>query len=108
MNKARAEDPITSSLTNLFTSWHVAAGSAPQTVGAIKDIASLNDSFGRLLHGNLREALVDVADDGRGGVNSKKLGNFLKRYEGRIIAGLKLISEEDSHSKQKVWKVSKS
>jgi putative DNA primase/helicase len=57
MNKARAEDPITSSLTNLFTSWHVAAGSAPQTVGAIKDIASLNDSFGRLLHGNLREAL---------------------------------------------------
>jgi putative DNA primase/helicase len=39
MNKARAEDPITSSLTNLFTSWHVAAAHRPKQTGAIKDTA---------------------------------------------------------------------
>jgi hypothetical protein len=108
MNKARSEDPITSSLSNLFTSWHLAGGSAARTVAAIKDLANANDDFGGLRHSNFREALIDVADDGRNGVNSKKLGNFLKRYEGRIISGLKLMSEEDGHSKQKAWKVLRS
>lgn len=108
MNKARAEDPITSSLTNLFTSWHAAVGGAARTIAAVKDAANLTDTFGGQIHSTLRESLVDVADDGRGGVNSKKLAHFLKRYEGRIIAGLKLLSEEDSHSKQKVWKVVRS
>ncbi len=108
MNKARSEDPITSSLSNLFTSWHLAGGSAPRTVAAVKDLANANDDFGGLRHSNFREALIDVADDGRNGVNSKKLGNFLKRYEGRIISGLKLVSEEDGHSKQKAWRVVRS
>ena len=108
MNKARAEDPITSALTSLFTTWHAAAGSAPRTVAAIKEVANLNDDFGGLRHATFREALIDVADDGRNGVNSKKLGNYLKRFEGRIIAGLKLLSEEDTHSKQKAWKVVRS
>jgi putative DNA primase/helicase len=108
MNKARSEDPITSSLSNLFMSWHGAVGGSTHTVGAIKDTAALNDVHGRFVHSGLREALVDVADDGRGGVNSKKLGHFLKRYEGRIISGLKLLSEEDTDSKQKVWRVVKS
>lgn len=108
MNKARADDPVTSSLTNLFTSWHAATGSGGRTVAAIKNIAALNDLGNEHSHANLREALVDVADDGRGGVNSKKLAHFLKRFEGRIIAGFKLLSEEDTHSKQKLWKVVRS
>ncbi|MBE7186049.1 MAG: hypothetical protein INR68_16755 [Methylobacterium mesophilicum] len=107
MNKARAEDPITTSLTNLFTSWHAAVGSAARTVAALKDIANLTDTFGGQLHANFREALVDVADDGRGGINSKKVAHYLKRYEGRIIAGFKLTSGVDSDLKQKVWKVSR-
>lgn len=105
MSKARADDPVTSGLTNLFTAWHDAVQSSGRTTAAIKDTASLNDVHGGLVHANLREALVDAADDGRGSVNTKKLGQYLKRYEGRIIAGLKLLSEDDSHSKQKVWKV---
>jgi len=107
MNKARSEDPITSSLTNLFTSWHHAVGGSAKTIATVKDAASLTDTFGANVHSTLREALVDVADDGRGGINSKKLGHFLKRYEGRIISGMKLLSEEDTHSKQKAWKVVK-
>jgi putative DNA primase/helicase len=108
MNKARAEDPITSALSNLFTSWHAAAGSAARTCAAIKEVANQNDDFGGLRHATFREALVEVADDGRNGINSKKLSYFLKRYEGRIISGLKLLSEEDTHSKQKAWKVIRS
>lgn len=107
MNKARAEDPITSSLTNLFVSWHQAAGPGARTIAAVKDVANATDQWGGMQHANFREALVDIADDGRGGVNSKKLAHFLKRYEGRIIAGLKLTSGEDSDLKQKVWKVSR-
>lgn len=107
MAKARAEDPITSSLTALFTSWHAAVGGSPKTTAAIKEESAVNDTYGGLLHPNLREALVEAADDGRGGINSKKLGHFLKRYEGRIVAGLKLTSADDSDLKQKVWKVGK-
>jgi len=108
MNKARAEDPITAALTNLFTSWHGAVGGSPQTTGAIKEAAAQVGVFGSLVHAQLREALVEVADDGHGGVNSKKLGHYLKRYEGRIIAGYKLLSGEDTDSKQKLWRVVKS
>lgn len=107
MNKARAEDPITSSLTALFTSWHAATGPNAHTIGALKDISGQNDPLGGLIHANFREAMVDVADDGRNGINSKSLAKFLKRYEGRIIAGLKLMSEYDDHHKQKTWKVVK-
>lgn len=106
MNRARADDPITSSLTSLFTAWQSASPTAV-TTARIKEIAVTNDQFGSLIYPQLREALVEVADDGRGGINTKKLGHFLKRYEGRIIAGLKLLAEDDSHTKQKIWKVVK-
>lgn len=107
MNKARAEDPITSSLTNLFTAWHGAVFGEAKTVGEIKGTAQLNDPHGGLVHANLREALAEVASDRHGGIDSQKLGIFLKRYEGRIIAGLKLLSEPAVGSSQKVWKVAK-
>lgn len=108
MNKARAEDPITAALSGLFTAWHGAVGAAPHTTGAIREAALQTGVFSNLINGNLREALVEVADDGHGGINSKKLGHYLKRYEGRIIAGFKLISSEDTGSKQKLWRVVKS
>jgi len=107
MNKARAEDPITASLTNLFTSWHHTVQSAAKTVAEIKGVAALTDTFGALIHANLREALAEVAGDKRGGIDSQRLGIFLKRYEGRIIAGLKLLSEPAVGSSQKVWRVAK-
>lgn len=107
MNKARAEDPITSALTNLFTAWYDAVLGNAHTVAAVKGVANLNDPHGALINANLREALMDVAGDRRGGVDSQKLGIFLKRYEGRIIAGLKLMSEPAVGSSQKAWKVVK-
>lgn len=107
MNKARAEDPITSSLTNLFVSWHGAVLGAAQTVAEIKAVATTGGGGGGLAYPDLREALAEVASDRHGGVDSQKLGIFLKRYEGRIIAGLKLLSEPAVGSSQKVWKVSK-
>jgi len=107
MNKARAEDPITTQIKNLVTSWHAAVQCSSKTTAQIKEVAAEQNTFGSLLHPLLREALVEVADDGRGGINTKKLGHYLKRIEGRIVAGLKLVSEEDSHLGQKVWKAVK-
>lgn len=104
MNKARAEDPITTQLGNLLTSWYDAVQGSARTTAQIKEVAAEQNTFGGLLNPVLREALIEVADDGRGGVNSKKLGHYLKRYEGRIVSGLKLMSEENTDLKQKVWK----
>jgi putative DNA primase/helicase len=107
MSRARAEDPITASLTNLFTSMYAVNQSIAQTAGQIKDAASINDSFGGLVNTNLRESLIEVAGDRNGAINTQKLGLFFKRYEGRIIAGLKLSSEPAVGTTQKAWKVSK-
>lgn len=107
MLKARADDPITSMLTNLFSAWHEAVAGSARDTAAIKQEAAVCDAFGALLHPQLREALVEAAGDNRDTINTRKLGHFLGRYEGRIVEGLKLVSEKDGHTKQKLWRVIK-
>ncbi len=105
MDKARAEDPVISTLSGILTSWHGALGSAPRTAGEVKDTADLRDAFGGSINGPLKEALVEVADDKRGGIDAKRLGRFLARYQGRIVDGLKVMAGDDAHAKQKNWRV---
>jgi putative DNA primase/helicase len=105
MARARADDPVTSALSGLLTMWFDAVQDVPHSTSAIRNQASLSGPHGDLVYGGLKDALLEVADDGRGAVNSLKLAKYLKRYEGRIISGLKIASGEDSHAKQKVWRV---
>ena len=108
MSRARADDPITSGLTTLFTAWHAAVGHAPQTSAMIKDVSTQRDSFDVPLHTALREALVEAADDGREGVNARRLGKHLARYQGRVVAGFKLVSPGDDRNGVKLWQVAAS
>ena len=103
--KARAEDPVVTSLGAVLVAWHDAVGPSAWTTGAIRDKAEDRDPLGNRTYSVLRDALLEVADDRRGNVDPKRLGRFLGRYNGRIVEGLKLMSSEDSHAKQKAWKV---
>lgn len=107
MEAARGDDPILTSLRALFVSWYEAIGSAERTTGQIKDLAGTKNPYGNLIHEAFYQALDDVAGDSRGEINGKKLGRYLGKSCNRIVAGLKLQVREDSHSKQKLWSVSR-
>ncbi len=105
MNKARGEDPVTSTLTALFGHWYQAADGIARTVGQVKELASEKDMAGNMIRPDFAEALSSIAESRTGGINSAKLGKYLASYQGRIVDGLKLTCTEDGHAKQKLWKV---
>lgn len=105
MEAARADDPITSSLRTLFHAWYGAVNSSGRTAGKI--VAEARDQFGNNDASDLHRALRDVADDRRGGIDATRLGRFLARHKGRVVDGFKLKGEEDSHTKQNIWRVAR-
>jgi putative DNA primase/helicase len=107
MEKARAEDPVTSALSALFSAWYQATGSKIHTTASIKGLTQQMDPFQNLLHHDLRQALNDVADDGRGNIDTRRLGRYLGSYAGRVVAGFKLVASQDPHAKQRAWQVVK-
>ncbi len=106
MDRARADDPVLASLAAVVTSWHDAVGSSARTTGAVKEQAELRNPLGNPVSGELHQALVDIADDKRGGIDARRVGHFLSRHQGRIVNGLKIAaSDDDGHSKQRRWMV---
>lgn len=105
MERARAGDPVTAALSSLLAAWYGAVQSAPHTAGEICSQGTLTGPHGDFINPNLREALLEVADDGRGAVKSKKLGHYLGRHKGRVLDGLKFVPTYDDHAKQNTWKV---
>lgn len=105
MEAARAEDPVLTSLREVFRSWHEAVGPASHTTGKIKTAAERTGLGGNRLHAELYQALCAIADDRRGGIDTMALGNWLGRHKGRIVDRLKLQADNDTHAKQKVWSV---
>jgi putative DNA primase/helicase len=107
MEAARAEDPVLSALGGLMAAWHDAVGPGARTTGEIKVAAELRNPFNSAVNPALYEALGEVADDKRGGIDTKRLGRFLGLHHGRIVDGLKIVAGEDSHAKQRIWRVVK-
>jgi putative DNA primase/helicase len=106
MDRARADDPVMASLTAVLSGWHQAVGASSRTTGSMKEEAELLNPFGNPVNGELRQALIEVADDRRGNIDAKRLGHFLSRHQGRIVGGLKIMpAEDDNHAKQRRWKV---
>lgn len=106
MNRARADDPTANMIKNVLVAWHNSVQSIAHTSGEICEQAS-QSIHGTFVHAALREALIEVAEDKRGGLNSKKLGHYLARYHNRVTAGLKLITVDEGNAGQKVWRVVK-
>jgi putative DNA primase/helicase len=107
MEAARAEDPVIASLRSLYAAWYAATGSTSRTTGAMKELAEELNPFGNRCQPDLHRALCDVAEDRRGAIDTRKLGQFLGRHKGRIVDGLKLQDFDDNHTKQKVWSIAR-
>lgn len=106
MEAARAEDPVTTSLRAVFGTWHKAMGDSWKSAAEVKQAAE-SRMFDSLSHPELNEALKEVAEDRRGDISAKRLGKFLIRYKGRVIEGMRLRSQDDLHTKSKLWSIEK-
>jgi hypothetical protein len=55
-----------------------------------------------LLRPDFHQALLDIAGN-RGEIDPRRLGRYLGRCLHRVVDGVKIVAEEDSHKKQKTW-----
>lgn len=77
----------------------------PKVPGAeIKALAE-ERPFDRLSRPDFNQALRSVAENRRGDIDALRIGHFLTKFKGRVIGGLKLRSQDDNHSKVKLWSV---
>jgi hypothetical protein len=104
-DSTRADDPVTSALPLLFAALHERVGEKKLTAGDVKALADERDPLRNLLHPDMQEALRGVAENRRGKLCARERGKFLGRHKGRVVDGLKLEHFDDTHSKQKVWKI---
>jgi len=77
------EDPELARLRALLTAWWERFGRTPRSVRELVNAAREEDS-------ELSTPLEDVAGDGRGNINTQRLGIWLRRNMGRIAGGYKL------------------
>jgi putative DNA primase/helicase len=105
MEKARGEDPVIAQLNPLLNAWYDTMSSSPKATGEVIEAAETVNAYGNRANGNLYQALLEVAEDRKGGLSSVSLGKYLARHKGRIVNGLKLTVVEDGHAKQALWKV---
>src|SRR5262245_42059932 len=74
-------DAVRNLLGNMLQGWHGAFDSIPRTVADAVQLAENNEE--------LRTALEPIGED-RGRLNSRRIGNFLSRHEGRIERSYRL------------------
>jgi putative DNA primase/helicase len=105
MNRAREDDPVKTALLNLYSSWHGAVGSAPQTASEIIKVASARGPYEAHLNPELQEALVLVAGDRSGRVSAVALGSYFSKHKDRVLDGLKLVEDGKTRTNQRLWKI---
>lgn len=100
-------DPVRVLLQALFASWHAVIGEKPVKVKEILATAmgNLNDEKNDQ-QDTLREALLDIASDNKGGINQRVLAKKLSAYKNRIEAGLRL-EREGTHQGTTLWRIKK-
>jgi putative DNA primase/helicase len=90
MEEAREDDPELNDLSELLAAWHQSLGEEPRTVKqVVMAIAEKNDTMigelGDFKHPELREVICRRFEE-RGAINTRRLGNALADYEGKIVA----------------------
>lgn len=86
-------DPEATKLEALLQAWHAQFGDRPKTVAEAIRLGDADDDFlvvdaSEEASLSLRDSLVEVAGE-RGGINSRRLGRWIERHEGRIQGGLR-------------------
>ncbi len=96
-DRLRADDPETLKLAALLSSWHRIFGGENVTVSSLIEAATHPERIygtpprvvqSREDQAALREALEDAAGDRPGMINRRKLGWYLRHFNGRVCNGL--------------------
>jgi putative DNA primase/helicase len=102
-------DPDRSSISEVLAAWHNALGDEPCTLKSLaaKVQAKENDSYtSDFLNPDLREALMNIAPNRDGTLDTKKLAGWLRKNAGKILGGMKAVQAgRDSHTQKALWKV---
>ena len=96
---AMAEDPDRETLSRFLDEWFSVFGKVPAMVrDAVRHATAAYD-----VNVELREVLQDIAGE-RGEINRRKLGWWIRRHEGRIIDGKKIIRGKGNGSSE-YWRI---
>jgi hypothetical protein len=95
LEDARASDPQLANLTAVVEQWASIIGDRRITVRALIDVATrattpLDRGRPEYTHPDFREALLAVAGEA-GVINGRKLGIWLARNQGRVVAGRRIV-----------------
>lgn len=91
--RLREADPEADRLELFLTAWFDLRGGTWTTAAELIQEAEPGGDFSaarKVKRAALYEATLDVANDGRGRINRKALGWYLRHFEGRIAGGLRL------------------
>ena len=113
METAREEDTDLQTLRSVVAAWQTAAGfHNPMSSGSLKAFAeeaevTTDGEYSsryekKFVRPDFRQALLDIASRS-GEIDTKRLGAYLGKYQHRVIDGLKIMADEDTHKKQKMW-----
>lgn len=102
-------DPDRGGIGEVLAAWHNAIGDEPVTLKALAARAQARDADGwNYLNPDLREALMNIAPKRDGSLDTRKLGDWLRRNSGKIVCSMKVgQSGRDGHSQKALWKVTK-
>jgi hypothetical protein len=113
METAREEDSELQLVGTVVAAWREVAGFGnPMTTGTLVTLANETEATSdgeyhqryekTFVRPEFRQALLDVASRG-GEIDAKRLGHYLRRNQHRIIDGVKIMADPDTHKKQKCW-----
>ncbi len=102
METARADNPSITNLRALMAAWQEVIGiDVRLTSGELRARAVGSSDIDYSLQ---RAILTVAASRARPAeIDPQRLGQYLSRNRGRVIAGLKILDEEDAHSKLRKW-----
>ena len=96
--EAMADDPDRDTLARLLEAWQSVFGNTPAMVReAVKRVSACHDEYT-----DLGEVLHDIAGE-RGELNHRKLGRWIRRHEGRVVAGRRYVRAAGQRSAQAWW-----
>lgn len=94
------EDPERETLGRLLEAWYTCFGSTPKMVrDAVNMPPGASGSFQ-----DLRDVMQDIAGDKDYSINRRRLGWWMKRHVGQIVAGRRLVRTGGNRSAE-AWKV---
>lgn len=111
MDAARDDDPELGQMRDMIELWHGVFGNLPCTLKWIEETSAerhINPTTGfpgEMKYPELREALLDVASDMRGGVATKRLSSWMRRHMGRVVNGKRFVTAGNAQGGIARWRV---